>query len=170
MRIRPRCFCGLLTLLVASNSLAQRVMLDDTLSPQQVFSLDLSWQPHDVARALTGMLSDQPSALPPLIGYVPGVEIRLNTVDFVGQQVRIFLSLPAGITGDISTAGIELAWEASGAFLSGSVRPGQETLIYEGVLEAPVTSGTFDFILSIDDGGIPDSFNLEPDYELEVIL
>jgi hypothetical protein len=147
---------------------AQRVLLDDSLSPQQNFALNLDWGPADVSRALTAMLANQDAPLPPLRGFLGGVNVRLDTRDYVGERVRIFMSVPGAIPGDNSSGTLELEWQARGAFESGSLRPGQEALIFEGILESPVLDGTFDFVISMTSVGAADSFNFELTYELEV--
>ena len=161
---------SLLALSLTAPAIAQRVRLDDSPSPQQMYSLDLHWRPHEIGRAIQAMFSDQPAALPPLSGYLPGVDIRLNTRDFVGQRVRIYLTLPVAIAGVQNARDIEISWHTRGQFLAGSLRPGHEALVFEGVIEQPVTVGVFDFVLAVEPGNLADSFVFEPHYELEVTL
>lgn len=160
---------GLLSLLASSAALAQRVVLDDSLSPRQNFSLELKWGPQDVQQALGALFADQNSALPPVSGYLTGVEVRLDTREFVGQRVRIFLAVPANIAGDSSAGTLEIAWQASGIFYSGSAVPGRAALVYEGLLEDPIVSGTFNFAITAASSSVADSFSFELNYELEVI-
>jgi hypothetical protein len=155
-------------LLVVADASAQRIRLTDSLSPQQIYSLDVGWQPYELSQAVSAMLNDQTAALPPLTGFLPGVEIRLNTQNYVGQRVRIYLALPP-ITADPSSGTLQLSWEVSGDFLPGSVHTGQEALLFEGELVNQVTSGTFNFVLLIESDGVPESFSIEPYYELEVL-
>jgi len=154
----------------AIDASAQRVRIDDTLSPQQVYTLDLAWQANEVARAVNTVLNDESAPLPPLRGFLPGVEVRLNTADYVGHRVRIYFILPASNVADPGAGTLELSWEATGDFLSGGVRLGQEALLFDGVLANPVASGTFDFILIAESDGVPESFSIEPYYELEVLF
>jgi hypothetical protein len=157
-------------LLTCTDTLAQRVRLSDALSPRQNYSLDLAWQPYELTQMVTALLNGETGMLPPLMGIIPGVEIRLNTSDYVGQRVRIYLVLPATITADPSAGSLQLNWEVSGDFLPGSVHAGQQALIFEGELDSPVTSGTFNFMLLIESDEIQDSFIIEPYYELEVLF
>jgi hypothetical protein len=149
---------------------AQRIRLTDTLSPQQNYSVDLGLQQHEITQMVASILNGEESPLPPLRGVIPGVEIRLDTRDYVDQRVRIYLVLPATITAEPGSGTLQLSWEASGDFLPGSVRPGQETLLFEGELKKPVTSGTFNFMLLVESDGIQDSFSIEPYYELEILF
>lgn len=160
---------GLLAVLAYQEAQAQRIVLDDSLSPRQKFSLELRWSPQDVQQALGALFSDQNSQLPPLSGYLTGVEVRLDTRQFVGQRVRIYLVIPASVAGDTSGGSLEVAWQARGLFESGSAASGQATLVFEGILEEPITSGTFDFSISMASTGVSDSFSFELSYELEVI-
>jgi len=156
-------------LLACANTYAQRVKLSDALSPQQNYSLNLSRPANELTQMITALLNGGQGVMPPLQGIVPGVEIRLDTSEYVGQRVRIYLLLPATITADPSQGGLQLGWEVSGDFLPGSVRSGQEALLFEGELEKPVTRGTFNFMLLIESGDVQDSFVIEPYYELEVL-
>ncbi len=157
-------------LLTGADTLAQRVRLSDALSPQQNYSLDMARQSHEITHMISAMLNGNAAAMPPLMGIVPGVEIRLNTSEYTGQNVRIYLVLPATITADPSMGSLQLSWEVSGDFLPGSVHAGQEALLFEGELKNPVASGTFNFMLLVDSDEIEDSFIVEPYYELEVLF
>ena len=148
---------------------AQRVLLDDSLSPQQNFAIELNWSAQAVDQAMSALFADQDVALPPLTGRLTGVDIRLNTSAFVGKQARIYLSVPAGIAGDNSGGTLQLAWQASGRFESGSTRPGQSVLIFEGPVDSPVLGGIFDFAISMGSAGAAEPFSFELQYELEVI-
>ncbi len=160
---------GLLAICSSPAVFAQRVILDDSLSPRQNFSLDLKWGPQDVQQALGALFADQNSLLPPVSGYLSGVDVRLDTSQFVGQRARIFLLIPAAIAGDNSGGTLEITWQARGVFESGSARPGQAVLIFEGLLEEAIISGTFDFAITAASAGAADSFSFELTYELEVI-
>lgn len=148
---------------------AQRTILDDSLSPRQNYSVELNWGPQDIEQAMGALFAEQDTALPPLTGYLSAVEIRLDTSRFVGKRARIFMSVPGAIAGDNSGGTLELAWQGRGAFESGSMRPGQAVLIFEGALDSPVLTGTFDFAISIASAGTTDSFNFELMYEIEII-
>ncbi len=169
MNMRYCIFVLLLQTLALPAFAQQRIALDDLLSPQQIYSLDLKWSPQDIRQAIGAMLNGRTSALPPLTGRLPNVDIRLNTRDFIGQAGRIFLSLPITETGTHSPNNIQLSWRTRGTFLSGSVRPGQSALVFDGIIDQAITSEVFDFILSIENGDVPDNFTLEPSYEIEII-
>ena len=64
---------------------------------------------------------------------------------------------------------MRLDWEAAGRFLSGSVRPGQATLVFEGLIEQPVTGGLFNFLLEIGRVSAVPQNSLEVIYELETL-
>jgi hypothetical protein len=153
----------------ATTASAQRVVLDDSLSPVETRSVELAWEPAAVKRALASLLAGSPDAAPPMIGRIPNVEVTLDTREFVGQSARIYLSLPALISGLGSPADLELRWDVNGTFIPGSVRPAQSTLVFEGPIERPVTNAVFNFTLIVQSGADSDTFDVEPFYELEII-
>jgi len=145
---------------------AQRVQLDDSLSPVDSVHADLDWD-QEILERLISTTADQTDTVIPAKGEFPAVDIRLDTSDYVGRRARIYLTLPEPTIDPIS---VELSWQASGAFLPGSVRPGQSALIFEGLIEQAVTTARFDFFLSIQPGtGSPDRNTLEAIYELELL-
>jgi len=148
---------------------AQRVRIDDSLSPVDTFAVQLSWGAADLRRALNALMAGTPDAGPPMTGRVANVELRLDTREFVGDSARIYLTLPPLIDGLGSPPGLELSWQASGAFLPGAVVPGQSTLVFDGVIDAPVMSASFSFMLSLQGGAESEVFDVEPYYELEVL-
>jgi hypothetical protein len=42
-------------------------------------------------------------------------------------------------------------------------------LIFEGVVDEPVTGFVMDFMLALENGGTADAFSLEPVYEIELL-
>lgn len=156
------------TLLFALPAFAQRFELDDSPSPRQIYSLDLKWGPQEIGRAITAMFNGRSSSLPPLTGRLANVDIRLNTRDFVGQSAKIYLLLPIIQAGTHSPSNMQLSWRTRGKFLSGNARPGQSVLVFQGVIEQAITKEVFDFVISIENGDIPNNFILEPKYEIEV--
>ena len=160
---------ALILALATASASAQRVRLDDSLSPTQAYAVDMSWSPGDIHRALNALMAGASDVGPPLTGRIANVEVRLDTRDFVGESARIYLTLPSLISGLDSSAGFELRWDADDAFLSGAVRPGQSTLVFDGMIEQAVTSAVFSFLLVLDDATDADLFEVEPTYELEVL-
>ena len=160
---------ALLLVFTAAPVSAQRVRLDDSLSPTQSYAVDMSWSPGELHRALSALMAGASDAGPPLTGHIANVEVRLDTRDFVGESARIYLALPSLISGLESSAGFELRWDAGEEFLSGAVRPGQSTLVFDGTIEASVMSAVFSFLLVLEDGTVADLFEVEPTYELEIL-
>lgn len=157
--------CALLTL--SATAQAQRVRLDDSLSPVDVFAVDLEWSQSEMRRVLAAMLGGTDDDVM-LTGHVTNVDVRLDTRDYVGQSARIFLNLPALINGLGNSAGFELSWNVSNPFFSGSVRPGQSTLVFDGRIEQPVTAAVFSFALLLESGADAPVFDVEPYYEIEL--
>ena len=170
MRRQATITAGLALALVAPTALAQRTRLDDSLSPTQTYTVDLAWSPAEIMHAVQALVAGAPDSVPAVTGRIPSVEVRLDTREFVGRAARIYLTLPVPSSGLGSTLDLELRWEASGQFLAGTVRPGQSTLVFEGVLDAPITSAVFNFVLALESGTATDPFVLEPVYEIEPLL
>jgi len=169
MKAASWAFAMLLALVLLPTALAQRMALDDSLSPRQLYDLDVGWGPQEIMRSVRALLNDQDPSLPPVTGYLPGVDIRLDTRAYVGRTVRIYLRLPTAMPGADSVGDIELSWRANDLLLDGSVSPGQEALLFEGMVDGPVTGGVLNFTIAIGAGGVRQRFNLEPLYEIEII-
>lgn len=157
-------FAALALLLLAGTASAQRVRLDDSPSPVDSLHVDLAWETDAIAALATARPSSVDD-LPPATGRLPGVDVRLDTREFIGRQARIFLS----IQGLGEAADVRLAWEAGGRFLEGSVRPGQSALVFEGLIEQPLTSGIFSFFLEVGEVSAVPQDSLEIIYELETL-
>lgn len=162
-------FALLISWTLSSAALAQRALLDDSLSPRQIYDLDLGWGPQEIMQSVGALLDDRDPNLPPITGFLPGVDIRLDTRAYVGKSARIYLRLPTAMPGADNVGDIELTWRANGKFQDGSVSPGQEALLFEGVIDDPVTGGVLNFSIAIGAGGVRQRFNLEPIYEIEII-
>lgn len=148
---------------------AQRVILDDALSPKDTWGIQLAWEPQVIGRAITALFAGTGEADVPMTGTAAGVEVRLDTRRFEGEAARIYLTLPSDVAGLERPGDVELSWDASGPFLAGSARPGNSSLVFEGRIGEPVTTAVFNFTLLLH--GLPevDTFELEPFYELEVL-
>lgn len=149
-------------LLAAAPAAAQRIRLDDSPSPVDSLHVDLGWEADALLLSSSGSLS---GAAPPATGRLPGVEVRLDTRDFVGQPGRIFVSLR-----DVAeSVDLTLAWEAGGRFIAGSIRPGQSALVFEGPIEQAITIAVFSFVVELGDGSVPPPNSMELVYEFEAL-
>jgi hypothetical protein len=154
---------ALMLLLVSVTAEAQRIRLDDSQSPVDTLHVNLELDPAAVA----GMLRQ--GAVPvdlPATGSMPAVEVRLDTSAFVGQAARIYLTMPASLA---DPSDLELRWESQGRFLSGSARPGQSTLVFEGQVDGPLTSAVFNFTLLVGERTGTQQDRMEVFYELETL-
>jgi len=157
-----------LTIGVALPANAQRFTLSDSLSPRQNYALDLSWDPVSVRRAMAAMLQGSNESLPPLQGRLSGVEIRLDTRQFDGRRVKIFLRLPVATTTAQGPNGLTLKWQTRGELNDGEIQIGQEALLYEGTLNGSQIGDVFNFFITLENSGNLTSFNFEPEYVLEI--
>jgi len=157
------------TLVLAAPALyAQRIELDDSLSPADLHRVDLSPLPGSLSGAMSAILSGGDAEVV-LIGQVPGVDVRLNTRAYIDASARIYLTLPLLVAGLDGASGLELRWEATGPFLPGTLRPGQSALVFDGTVTDAVTRGTFDFVFVLENGLGAESFDMEPVYEIEIL-
>jgi hypothetical protein len=160
----------LASLLLSSAASGQRVELDDSLSPQNNYAVQLDWEQPVTARAIAAILADgTATAAPPMTGHVPGVEVRLDTAEFEGADARIFMTLPPATAGIASPSDLELQWTARTPFLPGSVRPGESELLFEGRIVGPIMTAVFDFSVLLFGEPETDTFDVEPLYELELL-
>jgi len=146
---------------VCATAEAQRIRLDDSQSPRESVPVNLALP----ADAIAGVLAR--GAAPAeqwATGQTPGVEVRLDTSAFVGQAARIYLTIPATAADG---SDLELRWEAQGQFLSGTARPGQSALVFEGRVDQPLTSAVFNFVLLVGERTGTQQNRMEVFYELE---
>jgi len=149
----------LLCLSVAQPASAER--LDDSLSTQQQFDLDLNWkQQHN-----TDDLNDH--EFNALTARARHVEIRLNTARFVGQRGKIFIRLPVNIRGTVDSTALRMSWETNGLFSNGSVSAGNRAKLFEGEITAPVMSDVFDITFDIDARQVYNNLRFQPVFDIE---
>ena len=101
---------------VSLSATAQRVRLDDSLSPIGSYAVDLQWGTAEINRALRALHSGATDALPAMSARIPNVEVRLDTHAFVGRAARIYLRLPAVNAAVGSPADMELRWKRAVRF------------------------------------------------------
>jgi len=136
-------------------------ILDDSFSPQKQYSIQFQWAHRDTAVNL----SQEDFFL--LKATASGVEVRLDTAEYGGQSARIYLRLPRQIKGFISTESFLLSWETDRLFYPGSVRPGNRTLLFDGVIESSVMIEVFTITLEVDARNLNGKIEYAPVYEIE---
>ena len=135
--------------------------LDDSLSTQQQFGLDLNWkQPHN-----TDNLNEQEFYA--LTARARRVEIRLNTAPFVGQRGKIFIRLPVNIRGTVDATALRMNWETNGLFSNGSVTAGNRAKLFEGEITEAVMSDIFDITFDIDARQVYNNLRFQPVFDIE---
>lgn len=136
-------------------------ILDDSLSPQKQYSFQFKW----AHRNTSADLSQEEFFL--ITSTLAGVEVRLNATAYEGKSARIYLRLPRQIEGYISTERFLLSWKTNRLFYQGSVRPGNKTLLYDGVINTPVMVEVFTFSLEADARYLDGKIRYAPIYEIE---
>lgn len=137
-RMRPclRATACVVCLGTAAAAWAQVARLDDSASPRAQVRGDFS-----SAQGMDGNL---------LVLPFGRVEYRLATSPYVGRRARIFYVIPPAIAGLRSPVGLRVDWRGSGAFASGSGRPGDRVQVWNGVVQTPWMNETFDLTLRVD--------------------
>jgi hypothetical protein len=149
----------LLCLFIISTASAER--LDDSLSTQQQFDLDLNWK----QQRNTDKLDDRDFNA--LTARASHVEVRLNTSRFVGQHGKIFISLSVNIRGAGDLTDLRMSWETNGTFASGSVTTGNRAKLFEGEITNEVMSDVFDITFDIDARQVYNNLRFQPVFEIE---
>jgi len=149
----------LLCLSAALPASAER--LDDSLSTQQQFDLDLRWK----RQHNTDNLDER--ELNALTARARRVEIRLNTSRYVGQRGDIFISLPINIRGTGDSTALRMSWKTNGLFSSGSVTAGNRTKLFAGEITEAVMSDVFDITFDIDARQVYNNLRFQPEFDIE---
>jgi hypothetical protein len=116
--------------LIASSVMARTERLDDSASPRAVVTappmLSEFGQPLNVA----------PRGPEPQFGIVKfgRIDYKLATAKYIGKAARIYFVIPAAIPGLRTPQGLRVDWLATGAFASGSARPGERALVWTGTV------------------------------------
>ena len=149
----------LMSLSAALPASAER--LDDSLSTQQQFDLDLNWK----QQRNTENLNER--ELNALSARAPRVEIRLNTARFVGQRGKIFISLPIDIRGTGDSSALRMSWTTNGLFSNGSVTAGNRAKLFEGEITEAVMDDVFDITFDIDARQVYNNLRFQPVFDIE---
>jgi len=153
---------ALLLLMCLSAALpASAERLDDSLSTQQQFDLDLNWK----QQRNTENLNER--ELNALTAHAPRVEIRLNTKSYVGQRGKIFISLPIDIRGTGDSSALRMSWTTNGVFSSGSVTAGNRAKLFEGEITEAVMDDVFDITFDIDARQVYNNLRFQPVFDIE---
>ena len=154
--------CWLLLAALMAGFPAQAERLDDSLSTQQQFDLDLVWKAQHNTESL------DVRELNALTARARHVEIRLNTAPYVGQRGRIFITLPLNIRGTVDSSALRMSWTTNGLFSSGSLTAGNRVKLFEGEITEPVMTDVFDITFEIDARQVYNNLRFEPVYDIEL--
>lgn len=140
-------------------------VLDDSQSPRQQLNLVFEWAEN--RSDLYSLSADQFNRLK---ARIDNAEVRLNTRNFQGQPVRIFIRLPEQIKGLGNSAGFRLEWQTRGNLLPGYTTPGNRALIFEGLIDTALLVEFFSFTMHLDARQMSgDALLFEPIYEIEAM-
>ncbi len=111
-----------------------------------------------------------PDQMNALIAELKAVELKIDVSAHTGRQVRIYLQLPLVVKGLRGAHGLRVEWATRGHLLSGSVVPGNRTLIFHGTVMTREISDVFDFSLFIDSRQFQGGLGFDPVFEIEESL
>ena len=153
---------ALLLLMCLSAALpASAERLDDSLSTQQQFDLDLNWK----QQRNTENLNER--ELNALSARAHRVEIRLNTKPYIGKRGKIFISLPIDIRGTGDSTALRMSWTTNGVFSNGSVTAGNRAKLFEGEISDAVMGDVFDITFDIDARQVYNNLRFQPVFDIE---
>lgn len=136
-------------------------VLDDSQSPKKQFNVRFEWEKKE---NLSSLSKDDYFLLK---AHIPDVEVRLNTLKYIGKKARIYLALPSQIDGFSGSRGFSLTWKTTGIFASGATSPGNRALIFEGLIDAAILTEFFTFTLKLDANRLTGKLRYAPIYEIE---
>jgi len=136
--------------------------LDDSPSPRQRIDVRTRWL-HDGDN-----LSD-PKLLNAMIADVANLDVRLNTAAYVGKRGRIYMAVPQLVPGLRSPEGMRIEWRTRGMFQPGSVLPGGRALLYDGLIEKPITGDILDVSIFLDARDTGAGLRFEPRFEIDLL-
>ena len=153
---------ALLLLMCLSAALpASAERLDDSLSTQQQFDLDLNWK----QQRNTENLNER--ELNALSARAHRVEIRLNTKPYIGKRGKIFISLPIDIRGTGDSTALRMSWTTNGVFSNGSITAGNRAKLFEGEISDAVMGDVFDITFDIDARQVYNNLRFQPVFDIE---
>lgn len=153
---------ALLLLMCLSAALpASAERLDDSLSTQQQFDLDLNWK----QQRNTEDLNER--ELNALTARAHRVEIRLNTKPYIGKRGKIFISLPIDIRGTGDSTALRMSWTTNGVFSNGSITAGNRAKLFEGEISDTVMGDVFDITFDIDARQVYNNLRFQPVFDIE---
>lgn len=96
-------------------------------------------------------------------------EVRLMIpAPYAGREVRLFLSVAPivpGLRG--GRGGLEIEWTTEGALRPGRARPGDRTIVFEGVAPSGMLVDHIHYVVQIDDRDVDGELHVEPVFEIE---
>jgi hypothetical protein len=103
-----------------------------------------------------------------IVAESPFTELRLHIpTRLVGQQVRIYVTIPISVQGIDDTTGLDVEWKTQGTLRPGRARPGDRLLLFQGVVKDALLRGFIAYTFNIDARFVQGPIRFEPTYEIE---
>jgi hypothetical protein len=141
------CLCTSALLLGLNAAQAQVFRLDDSASPQS--RVAPKWVLGDHGQLLGQARPDLPAPTSAQAQFGT-IEYRLATAAYVGKRAHIYYVIPASIDGLKNASGLQVSWRSSGAFASGSARPGERVRVWSGTVGDALMTQGLDLTMQID--------------------
>jgi hypothetical protein len=133
--------------------------LDDSASPRARVDVTSRW-----LHTREGLDTVELNAM---VAEVRNLEVRLNTAAFVGKRGRIYLTVPAFVTGLQSASGMRVEWQTRGTLMAGTALPGTRSVVYDGPITKAILADFMDFSLFLDARYLQGGLRFEPVFEIE---
>jgi hypothetical protein len=133
--------------------------LDDSASPRARVDVTSRW-----LHTREGLDTVELNAM---VAEVRNLEVRLNTAAFVGKRGRIYLTVPALVTGLQSASGMRVEWQTRGTLMAGTALPGTRSVVYDGPITKAILADFMDFSLFLDARYLQGGLRFEPVFEIE---
>jgi hypothetical protein len=141
---------GLSTITTAAATTTHRV--DDSASQVLGNTLQMKWDSVAPQRGQRATVSGAITVL-----------VRLNLSPWQGRTGRVYMTLPAQPTGPVTAT-----WTTQGRLLPGSLRAGERTLVYTGVMPATLYEDTMRLVIQADGQRLMRVEQLNFSFEIDV--
>lgn len=141
---------GLFTITTAAATTTHRV--DDSASQVPGNTLQMKWDSVAPQRGQRATVSGAITVL-----------VRLNLSPWQGRTGRVYMTLPAQPTGPVTAT-----WTTQGRLLPGTLRAGERTLVYAGVMPAALYEDTMRLVIQADGQRLMRVEQLNFSFEIDV--
>lgn len=133
-------------------AVAATYRVDDSASQVQGSSVRMKWDDVAPKRGARATVSGQTSVI-----------VRLNVAPWKGRQGRIYMRLPAQ-----PSAPVTASWTTRGPLLPGTLRDGERSLVYAGLIQTDLIEDTQLLTIEADGPRLTRAEQLDFTFEIDV--